>query len=388
MLSIFFNKVFHVLALLIIVLFPLDDANQRAIGSQTVHISIYNSLGVKSVMFTPTSGEYEVYADGIALFRMLKNEIIQLTLVSKKVELKSLSKTYGRFNTIKIRKLSRVNAFRVKPVSPSLDARNYDGWITIKAKNNYLLLINNVDTESYIAGVVQAEGGPKSPLEYYKSQALLCRTYAIGHKNRHKDEGFQLCDGVHCQAYKGMCEGVADIEIACEETAGLTIVDSKGKIITASYHSNCGGETVNSENVWSAALPYLVAGKEDYCKNSPHAKWEAIIDLSKWKGYLKKNGFEDIDSLDIDDFLYKQKERQIYYTLNGDSMLLKKIRLDWKFKSTYFSIIPVDDDLFFRGYGYGHGVGLCQEGAMEMARQGFNYKEIIEHYYKGVRIVK
>ncbi len=345
-------------------------------------------MGIKSIMITPTSGEYEIIADNNSLLRIIKNEIIQLYYKNGKVGIKSLSKSYGLYNKIDIKKLSRINSFRVKPVIPSLESRNYDGWLSISAKNNYLLIINIVEIESYIAGVVMAEGGPESPLEYYKSQALLCRTYAIGHKYRHKSEGFELCDGVHCQVYKGMNENIADIEIACEETKGLILVDKTGKIITAAYHSNCAGETVNSEDVWSSSASYLKSVKENYCKKSPHAKWETTIELDDWKNYLKKNGFAGIDSLIENDFEFMQRERHIYYTLNGDSMLLKKIRGDWNFKSTLFSIIPVGDELFIRGLGYGHGVGLCQEGAMEMAKQGFNYKQIIRHYYKDVNIVK
>ncbi len=345
-------------------------------------------MGVKTIMFTPTSGEYEIFADNKSVLRILKNEIIQIYSQKGKVGLKSLSKSYGLFSKVEIKKLSRINSFRIKPVLPSLDSRNYDGWLSITANSNYLLLINHVNIESYIAGVVMAEGGPKSPIEYYKSQALLCRTYAIGHKYRHKSEGFELCDGVHCQVYKGMNENIADIEIACEQTKGLIIVDSSGKIITAAYHSNCAGETVNSENVWSNSASYLKSVKESYCKKSPHAKWETTIKLSDWKAYLIENGFKGIDSLSASDFELIQRERYIYYSINGDSIQLKKVRLDWNFKSTFFSIIPLDDELFIRGYGYGHGVGLCQEGAMEMARQGFNYKQIIKHYYQNVKIVK
>ena len=358
------------------------------VNSQTVKISIYNDMQVKTVMFTPTSGEYEIFANNTSLIRILKNEIIQLYFSDGKIGVKSLSKFYGLFSKVDIKKLSKINSFRIKPVVPSLEARNYEGWLSISIRSNCLLLINNVNIESYIAGVVMAEGGPKSPLEYYKSQALLCRTYAIGHKYRHKSVGFELCDGVHCQVYKGMNENIADIEIACEETKALIIVDKTGKIITAAYHSNCAGETENSEDVWSNSVTYLKSIKEDYCKKSPHAKWETTIKLKDWKVYLKKNGFKGIDSLSLNDFELIQRERHRYYSLNGDSMLLTDIRKDWNFKSTMFSIIPVDDELFIRGLGYGHGVGLCQEGAMEMARQGFNYKQIIKHYYKNVEIVK
>lgn len=339
-------------------------------------------------MFTSMSGEYEIRSEGKAIESIIKNEIIHLSIDKDKINVRAIGTDFGNFSHVEIVGLSRVSSFRVKLITPSLESRSYEGNLILTVELGHLKIINHVALESYIAGVVETEGGPSSPLEFYKSQALICRTYALGHINRHENEGFQLCDGVHCQAYHGMSMNNHDVEIATEATVGLVIVDQNGKLITAAFHSNCGGETENSENVWTIPLPYLKSIEEDYCKQGPHSKWESSIKIADWKKYLKKNGFQNIDALSSDDYSYKQDGRQFYYVLKGDSMRLKKIRADWKFKSTYFWIIPVDDVLFFKGIGYGHGVGLCQEGAMEMARQGYTYQQIIDHYYKNTKIVK
>jgi stage II sporulation protein D len=95
----------------------------------------------------------------------------------------------------------------------------------IKLKNEQLLFVNDVNFEKYIAGVVEAEGGPNAPLEYFKTQAILCRTYAMKYYNKHLNEGFNLCDEVHCQAYKGRVSKNEDILKAAIETSGLVIVD-------------------------------------------------------------------------------------------------------------------------------------------------------------------
>ena len=355
---------------------------------QKIAISLYHAEQLDAFMFTSLSGEYEIRSNGKAIESIIKNEIIHLSISDNKINIKAIGTDFGNFSKIEIVGLSKVTSFRIKPIDTKLEPRGYEGNLFITISQGHLKIINKVDLESYIAGVVETEGGPKSPLEYYKSQALICRTYALEHLCRHANEGFQLCDGVHCQAYHGMSMNNLDVEIATNETTGLVIVDQHGNLITAAYHSNCGGETENSENVWSAPLPYLKSIEEDYCKQGPHSKWERTISLADWKKYLKKQGFKNIDRLTSEDFTYRQNGRQYYYILNRDSIRLRKIRTDWQFKSTYFRIIPIDDELYFKGIGYGHGVGLCQEGAMEMARQGFNYKDIINHYYKDTRIVK
>lgn len=357
-------------------------------SSQKVNISLFHAEKLQTFMFTSLSGEYEIRSEGKAIESIIKNEIIHISISVDKVAVRAIGTDFGYFARIEIVGLSRVSSFRIKPITPSIGSRSYEGNLTLTVEEGHLKIINHVALESYLAGVVETEGGPNSPLEYYKSQALICRTYALGHIARHEKEGFQLCDGVHCQAYHGMSMNNHDVEIATEATQGLVIVDSSGKLITAAYHSNCGGETENSENVWTIPLPYLKSIEEDYCKQGPHSKWERSIPVADWKKYLKKNGFKNVDGLSPNDFSFKQDGRQLYYLLKDDSIRLKKIRADWKFKSTYFWIIPVDDVLYFKGIGYGHGVGLCQEGAMEMARQGFNYEQIIHHYYKDTKIVK
>lgn len=381
------TKVISVRAIAIaILIFQLLSA--KSISAQNIDISLFYAEKPTSFMITSLSGEYEIRAGGEAIESIIKNEIIHISIVDNKINIKAIGTDFGNFKSIEIIGLSRVNSFRIKVIKPISESRSYEGNLSLVPENRHIKIINHVNLESYIAGVVETEGGPKSPFEYYKSQALICRTYALEHVKRHSSEGFQLCDGVHCQAYHGMSMNNPDVEIATMETAGLVIVDEKGELITAAYHSNCGGETENSEDVWIIPLPYLKSIQEDYCKQSPHSKWEKYIELNKWKIYLKKNGFKNIDLLKANNFAYKQHGRQLYYKLNGDSMRLKQIRSDWKFKSTYFWIIPLDDELYFKGIGYGHGVGLCQEGAMEMARRGFSYKQIIQHYYKNTRIVK
>jgi stage II sporulation protein D len=173
---------------------------------------------------------------------------------------------------------------------------------------------------------------------------------------------------------------------ATKLTRGRVLIGQDSSLITAAFHSNCGGETANSETVWLKSLPYLRSVNDPYCRNQPNANWERRISIERWKSYLRNKGFS-VNKISKRSFQFNQKHRKKYYTIKNDSLLLKTIRNDWEFPSTFFEIDKSWNELDFTGRGYGHGVGMCQEGAMMMARKGFSYKEIIHFYYKNVAII-
>jgi len=351
-------------------------------------VHIFSMSKLRTILTTPATGEYQIYGNDTLVTTLRKNELVYLLLEDHQVKLQTFGKEIGRYNKVELKGKMTNNDLKIKPILPSLNPRIYPDNFSVSVDNNQLRIINMVKMENYIAGTVETEGGPRSPLEYYKVQAMLCRTYAYGHLKRHEQDGFELCDEVHCQAYHGKSEANPQIHFAVSETSRMVIADRTNSLITAAYHSNCGGETVRPENVWSMPLPYLLPVEEEYCLQGPHASWDRSIVTNDWIVYLKNQGFKNTDTLKEQLLKYDQKSRQLYYVLNNDSIPLKKIRTDWKLKSTYFDIIPLEGELFFEGKGYGHGVGLCQEGAMEMARKGKTYQEILLHYYKNVKIIK
>jgi stage II sporulation protein D len=107
--------------------------------------------------------------------------------------------------------------------------------------------------------------------------------------------------------------------------------------------------------------------------------------LDEWINYLVKNGFK-LNPNVVTDFSFRQVHRVPDYRITGFTLPLRNIRNDWQLKSTFFSVSVEDGEVVFRGRGYGHGVGLCQEGAMEMGRRGFRYEAIISFYYKNVNL--
>ena len=120
---------------------------------------------------------------------------------------------------------------------------------------------------TYIAGVSESESGKKDNiLEYYKVQAIICRTYALKNSGKHIKEGYNLCDQEHCQVYKGRCTN-PEILLAVSKTTGIIIVDRYNQPINAAFHANCGGQTLNSEDVWSKPLDYLKSVPDTFCRN-------------------------------------------------------------------------------------------------------------------------
>jgi stage II sporulation protein D len=251
------------------------------------------------------------------------------------------------------------------------------------------LIINTVDIEKYIAGVVESESGTGSASEYYKLQSILCRTYLLAHLNRHVLEGFEVCDDVHCQAYLNEARSEA-IKNAIFATRGLVVVDNDLNLITAAFHSNCGGQTVASQDVWAISTSYLKSIKDTFCLKGNHARWQRSISAEDWKAYLQLKRITP-DSLKVNTTTvipFSQADgRAIYYTDKDLKIPLKIIRADFQLKSTYFSIEQKGESVIFNGRGYGHGVGLCQEGAMRMAILKYSYTDILNFYYKDVHLV-
>jgi stage II sporulation protein D len=245
-------------------------------------------------------------------------------------------------------------------------------------------MINDCNVESYIAGVVQAEGGRGKDMEYCKSQAILARTYMYKYFQRHIQDYYNVCDNTHCQAFNGLTSDTM-INRAALQTKGLVILDSDNALVISAFHSNCGGETFASEDVWLARQPYLKRKHDPYCTTSHNAIWEKRVSLNSWIGLMKKSGYTGkTDNPAV--FTFIQKERENNYRTGSFTMPLSTIRSELNLRSTFFSVIPEGDSILLKGRGYGHGVGLCQEGAMAMAENGLNYTQIIDFYYSDVII--
>jgi len=356
-----------------------------------VSVRILSTKVITSFIFSPIEGNYTVYGDGVIISDSDVTGIFQMNIDGDSIQLKTFERTIGKYGSVKMIAKQNDCAFKIKSVQPESKVRSYEDnlMVTIAPDRKQFFLVNKVDVEKYIGGVVESESGKRSNLEYYKLQSILCRTYLLGNINRHLYEGFQVCDDVHCQAYLNRTLN-KDVKKAVYETKGLVVVDNDLNLITAAFFSNCGGETCNSQDVWAVSTSYLKSVKDTFCLRQTHAHWRSEIPLKDWKSYLQlKHNYPIEDSLKFNDATsFEQSNgRAIYFTDKDLKIPLKTIRSDFQLKSTYFSIYQVGNTIVFNGKGYGHGVGLCQEGAMRMAGLNFTYKQILNFYYKDVHLV-
>jgi len=164
-------------------------------------------------------------------------------------------------------------------------------------------------------------------------------------------------------------------------TAGEILVDRKGMPITAAFHSNCGGQTQGAENVWQRPLEYLVSREDTFCRAMPHAMWTRSVPSIEWREWLDH---ERNSSSGRTSFLTADRIEML--PDSGASVRAADVRLKFGFPSSYFVSVDDGNEVRFMGQGFGHGVGLCQEGAMERARRGQSAATILHHYYTNVRI--
>lgn len=354
-----------------------------------VKVGLYQNSSTKDATVRVADGSYTIYGDKLPVASLDLGQIAMLRTFDGAVQLQVRGKTLGSYKTVVFQTKEWNCDLSLKPSRTKLPERKLPDNLIVKNRQGKLQLINEVDLEKYVAGVVEAEAGSKQTAEYYKVQAIISRTYALANLDRHKAEGFHLCDQVHCQVYHGKSRFNDSIPFATYITKNNVLVDENIQLITAAFSSNCGGNTINAEDVWSKPLPYLRARPDSFCLVMSNSHWEKSIPKKSWIDYLSKaHHFPENDSiLTPQATAWFPESKQ---TLFGDSSLqipMNKIRMDWKLRSTFFIIVEEEDSVRFIGRGFGHGVGLCQEGAIRMAQLGFDYKDILHYYYHNVHLV-
>ncbi|MCF8422829.1 MAG: SpoIID/LytB domain-containing protein [Bacteroidia bacterium] len=366
----------------------LFSIEKKLTSNEVVQIKVFSQLKVQSIIFSPDIGNYSVWANGMEIANSTNFPIIKFSYSNDSVEVKTFENVIGKYKSVKISSADGIKSFRLKLVLPDRKPRIYGDNLLISTELGYLKCINEISLDNYIAGVVQAESGKRSYQEFYKVQAILARTFALSHLQKHATEGFNLCDYTHCQAYFGKTTE-QEIMKAVKDTKGKVVVDDNLNLIDAAFHSNSGGQTANSEDVWGSKLSYLRSVNDTFSTKMPNAKWERKMATEDWLSYLNlKHNYPIQDSnarwLAL---TFKQDSRNPYLEANNVKVPLKNVRTDLQLKSTFFSIFSQGDSVVFKGRGFGHGVGMCQEGAMRMAKLGYKCPEVINFYYQKTQLV-
>ncbi len=266
---------------------------------------------------------------------------------------------------------------------------SFSGSFDIMKDQNGLYVINSLPFEKYIEGVVASEVGKDWEIEALKAQAVISRTYAIFNKNLNEERIFHLTSTVLHQAYKG--ENMDPFITQAVETTKGEILTYEGKPANALYHATCEGKTELPEEVWAESFPYL---KSVECngKNTPYESWRKHFTFEEMGKLL---GMKELKDISVTSYTLtgRVKTLRLIFDDSGAGLEIKATELRRllgykELPSTDFTITRADTEIIFEGKGYGHGVGLSQWGALTMAREGKNYREILAHYYPGTIIVK
>ena len=352
-----------------------------------IRVGLLRDITTRQLLVMGDGGPLTIWADGKQVGSLQADDGLVLHYTTTGITGKSLELDVSAKTSLVFRS-PMGKGFRIRSTKPRTSERDYPGSLEVRRANGAFLLIATVPLEEYVAGVVQAEAGKGHDIEYYKLQAVSCRTYALANARRHAAEGFEVCDLTHCQVFKGR-NTLDTIRQAVTLTRDMVVVDANIRLIHATFHSNCGGETMDAEDLWSKSEPYLVSTTDTYCLHSPHAVWRKAVLRSTWLAYLKnKFGVPTEDSAVAARFTNDVPVcRDIYLANAWPQVPVEKVRTDMGFRSAFFSMRAEGDSVIFDGRGFGHGVGLCQEGAMRMARDGFSYTDILHHYFAEVHLV-
>lgn len=272
--------------------------------------------------------------------------------------------------------------------------------------------------EDYVLGVMRAEGTMETEPEALKALAIAVRTFAVRNRGRHAKDGYDFCSTTHCQRFvvgsPRSGEGTSgngalpngrasdtNLFVAVRATEGQVMLDDHNQIVESYFGASCGGETANIADLWGVTPPdYLRGVRDEYCVTGPHAKWQDMITRANLLRALQSDARTDVGNR-LDQILITHRDetgRAEFITLEGEH---RKTVRGWDFKiivgrvlgwnvlkSSRFEVTRAGTNFVFRGSGFGHGLGLCQEGAHVMAARGASYQKILEKYFPGTKVSK
>ena len=283
-----------------------------------------------------------------------------------------------------------------------VEGRLYHGTVVIVPHDgDRFSLVNEVDVENYLRGVIACEAPADWPSETLRAHAIASRTWTL-HEIKKKG-GAKLADvraDIYSQVYKGVGAETKVADQAVKASRGIIMLYER-KLFPAYYCSACGGHTANAYTVWHEYKIAPLAGVPDpYCALSAYRSWrqsyskrQIISALQKAYPQMKLPDLLEIIPTDISPSGHAERVKLLYptgfYDISGDK-LRKDLGRDSSgilaLRSTRFSVVRVGDTFWFQGRGNGHGVGMCQWGAREMGVQGKGSREILQHYYPKSRL--
>lgn len=274
--------------------------------------------------------------------------------------------------------------------SPGKPGKRYRGTLEVRLRLGRLQLVNDVQVEDYVVGVLAGEMPSSYPIEALKAQAVAARTYAVRCRGKHASAGYDLCDGSHCQVYDGALNETPSRQRAVLATAGQ-VLTYNGQPASTMYCTDCGGAT----ECFGPSAPYLASVIEP--AEITHSTWSKTYTLAELSAKLVAAGFKQADGLQKVSVVKTRPSGRAESvmlagqkgTLTIDAARLRFVLGPSVIQSTLFTLQAAPDGtVTFNGKGCGHGLGMCQTGARALAGPPFNYTfdQILAHYYPGTKL--
>jgi stage II sporulation protein D len=266
------------------------------------------------------------------------------------------------------------------------------GFVHLVRKGKGFLVINRVNMEEYVKGVVPAEVSSAWHPEMLKAQAVAARTYALYQQMLSATREYDVAATVQDQVYHGKQGVDAGILRAVEETRGL-VVTYQDAPIYAAFSSTAAGLTEDAMNVWSKEYPYLKGVECPFDLMSPYYQWKSSFKLDTLEQNLRQQGFSvgTIATMTALSFSRGGRIATLRILHSGGELVLRGEELRKAvgytiIPSTQFAIESIGRDVVLSGFGAGHAVGMCQWGAKELAELGYPFPTILRYYYPGTEL--
>ncbi|MBI2219100.1 MAG: SpoIID/LytB domain-containing protein [Candidatus Rokubacteria bacterium] len=271
-----------------------------------------------------------------------------------------------------------------------LNGREYAGGLELLVNGQGLAVVNELPLEEYVVGVLRAEMGDRWHAEALRAQAIVARTYAAYQRHLNHSKPYHILASTAHQQFWGRVIPASPAWDAVRETSGQ-VLRWEGELFPAFYHTESGGYTEDPRRVFAARnMPALRPVRCDFSTGSPHYSWNLDVRLTDLAEALRRNGVDVGSVVAIDVTERTPSLRAAAVTVRGSRAAARLRGNDFRrivgydtLKSTLFAVAVDGGYARFAGRGYGHGVGLSQWGAKGMAEQGYQARQILEHYYPG-----
>lgn len=267
----------------------------------------------------------------------------------------------------------------------------YAGKIYLIPQGSVFHIVEYVPLETYLYGVLPYEMSYTWPAEALKAQAVAARTFTLKSMETTGKRYFDLYNDVRSQMYKGTGKVYPSVKTAVDKTRGQVLA-YEGKLFYTYYHGNCGGATdsVTSWNPGAKAIKPLSGAKCGYDKHSKNYNWQQTVSRQKAESYAASLGLKGkLKSIKIARKTGTGRATNITVRTQKGSKTVPcgNFRMAFGLKSCKITKLSLrKKDVLFKGRGSGHGVGMCQDGANGMAKDGKDYKQILKRYYPGAKI--